>query len=199
MQQNLAIGNSTSDRSSLITNYSSTPGYSYADFLDAIVRDRRSSNASISSKNGIFRSAAILRKVSRVGDIPPLNHLDQTEGSISVSRQSFEYDNFKNSSFDIVDEIVLIPIYFSHLLMYNSIVYLSNKFSNTWRDSQPSAYSNIRLFDSSSQPARIRLGNGYAIHLKPKRNITYEYITSGKRSLPPSNCIVLFRRGGAVK
>ncbi len=51
------------------------------DCLRSIVRDRLSSNAAINSIKGISRSLASFRKVSSVGDMPPLNHFDQTAGS----------------------------------------------------------------------------------------------------------------------
>lgn len=63
-----------------------------------IVRDRRSSKASINSRRGIFSWLAILRKVSSVGDIPPLNHLDQLLICMPVRCLKSLYESCKNFS-----------------------------------------------------------------------------------------------------
>lgn len=69
-----------------------------ASFDRCMVRERRSSKASINSKKGIFKSFAILRRVSSVGDIPPLNHLDQLLICIPVRCLKSLYESCKNFS-----------------------------------------------------------------------------------------------------
>lgn len=71
-----------------------------ADFasLDCMVRDRFSSNASTNSKNGISNRLATFRKASSVGEVSPLNQLDQTLISMPVSILSALYESFKNFS-----------------------------------------------------------------------------------------------------
>lgn len=73
-------------------------GYALFASLDCIVRDRLSSNASNSSTNGISKRPATLRKASRVGEVSPLNHLDQTLISTPVSVLNALYERFKNLS-----------------------------------------------------------------------------------------------------
>ncbi len=72
-----------------------------------IVIERLSSKASINSKKGIFKSLAILRKVSSVGDIPPLNHFDQLLICIPVRCLKSLYESCKNFSL-LVDSQVYI-------------------------------------------------------------------------------------------
>ncbi|WP_009630535.1 hypothetical protein [Synechocystis sp. PCC 7509] len=69
-----------------------------ASFDRCMVIERLSSKASINSKKGIFKSFAILRKVSSVGDIPPLNHLDQLLICIPVRCLRSLYESCKNFS-----------------------------------------------------------------------------------------------------
>ncbi len=83
-----------------------------------IVRDRRSSKTSINSRRGISRSLAILRKVSSVGDIVPLNHFDQLLICIPVRCLKSLYESCKNFSL-LVDSHTYIS--FTTTLVYVTV------------------------------------------------------------------------------
>ena len=83
-----------------------------------MVRDRRSSKASINSRRGISRSLAILRKVSSVGDIVPLNHFDQLLICIPVRCLKSLYESCKNFSL-LVDSHTYIS--FTTTLVYVTV------------------------------------------------------------------------------
>ena len=99
-------------------------GYALFASLDCIVRDRLSSNASNSSLNGIFNAIATFLKVSKVGDISPLNHLDQLLLATPVAVFNSMYESFKNFSlFDKSQTYMMLLLVDS--LIYGTILIIS--------------------------------------------------------------------------
>ncbi len=174
----------------------------YADFFAAMVRDafggyaqrdlrdleprsrivcaRLSSNASINSINDISNPSAALRKVSRVGDVSPLNHLDQIEGSILVLLCNREYVELKNSFWLSVNRefaslvgsftgsICSIP-----LTLSNGLKALIKKLSAWSRDSVSFHFNQAILTPSIFWSSLTLL---WVAHLKTKLSVIPTYI-----------------------
>lgn len=87
-----------------------------------IVRARLSTNASTNSSIDIFKSDATPHIVSSVGDLVPLSHLDQVGASTPVFRAKTEYENSKNFSLVVVDELDNNTIVYYKALTLKSIV-----------------------------------------------------------------------------
>ncbi len=179
----------------------------YADLtncFDCIVRDRLSKKASTNSPTGIFKSIASLSRVSRDGICLQLNHTDQLEDSTFVRRFKSLYDSFKNSS--LVSW--LSPQTYIKLINLNGTLIVCNNrarlFSRITRSLRVLVYlptskgKFIDLVSIGSPPARHRLGDSHAEHLKTKRNTIYEYNKPKGRLASPSFTMPSFADMGGI-
>jgi hypothetical protein len=104
--------------------------------------------------------------------------------SVTPKKYSFLFDFFVN---------VVISLIYKLLTLKSMLAYWLTRVN--FFDSRFSKF--IRSSLNTSQPASTRLGNGYAIHLKAKRNVNHEYITS-RGTLHPQNLLRSYAEMGSA-